>query len=162
MICDDVLSQLLDDELESEVTFAQRMSSSPPQATPLTLSLTPLRKAHRAPAAEGAFPLKPAAIVLSKSSLSEMSPPSAAREDSSRSESTPTHHHIYTSHITSHHITSSHHHIITSHTITSSHHHTITSSHSRFDVSLLSLSVSATTCVTRGSREDQSSLSATM
>uniref|UniRef100_A0A671VU15 Origin recognition complex subunit 1 n=1 Tax=Sparus aurata TaxID=8175 RepID=A0A671VU15_SPAAU len=77
MICDDVLSQLLDDELESEVTFAQRMSSSPPQATPLTHSLTPLRKAHRAPAAEGAFPLKPAAIVLSKSSLSEMSPPSA-------------------------------------------------------------------------------------
>uniref|UniRef100_A0A671VSM5 Origin recognition complex subunit 1 n=1 Tax=Sparus aurata TaxID=8175 RepID=A0A671VSM5_SPAAU len=86
MICDDVLSQLLDDELESEVTFAQRMSSSPPQATPLTHSLTPLRKAHRAPAAEGAFPLKPAAIVLSKSSLSEMSPPSAARDDSSRAE----------------------------------------------------------------------------
>lgn len=104
MICDDVLSQLLDDELESEVTFAQRMSSSPPQATPLTLSLTPLRKAHRAPAAEGAFPLKPAAIVLSKSSLSEMSPPLAARDDSSRSESTPTHHHI--THHTSHHITS--------------------------------------------------------
>ena len=89
MICDDVLSQLLDDELESEVAFAQRMSSSPPQATPLAHRLTPLRKAHRAPAAEGAFPLKPAAIVLSRSSLSEISPPSAAGDDSSRSESTP-------------------------------------------------------------------------
>ncbi|KAM8745451.1 origin recognition complex subunit 1 [Acanthopagrus schlegelii] len=83
MISEDVLSQLLDDELESEVTLAQRMSSSPPQATPLTHSLTPLRKAHRAPAAQDAFSLKPA-VVINKWSPPDMSPPSAARDDSSR------------------------------------------------------------------------------
>ncbi|XP_051231553.1 origin recognition complex subunit 1 isoform X2 [Dicentrarchus labrax] len=80
MIREDILSQLLDEELESEVMLAQRLSSSPPRTLPLTHSLTPLRKAHGAlaAAAQGAFPLKPSSVVLSK--LSETSsPPSPAR-----------------------------------------------------------------------------------
>ncbi len=84
MISEDVLSQLLDEELESEVMLAHRLSSSPPRALPLTYSLTPLRKAQRAPAAQDAFPLKPSAVVLNKLSISD-SPPSSARDDSSRS-----------------------------------------------------------------------------
>ncbi|XP_035509603.1 origin recognition complex subunit 1 [Morone saxatilis] len=85
MIREDILSQLLDEELESEVMLAQRLSSSPPRTLPPTHSLTPLRKTHRglaaaaAAAAQGAFPLKPSSVVLSK--LSETSsPPSPARE----------------------------------------------------------------------------------
>ncbi|XP_037627033.1 origin recognition complex subunit 1 isoform X1 [Sebastes umbrosus] len=81
MIREDILSQLLDEELESELT--QRLSASPPQALPLNNSLTPLRKAHRAPGAQGAFPLKPSAVVLNRVSPSETnSPPSTARGDS--------------------------------------------------------------------------------
>lgn len=86
MISEDVLSRLLDEELESKVMLAHRLSSSPPQAAPLTYSLTPLRKAHRAPAAQDAFPLKPSAVVLNKLSASD-SPPSSARDDCSRSDS---------------------------------------------------------------------------
>ncbi|KAL7396535.1 hypothetical protein ABVT39_007448 [Epinephelus coioides] len=85
MIREDILSKLLDEELESEVTLSQRLSSSssPPQVLPLTHSLSPLRKVHQAPASHGAFPLKP--VVLNKHCLSEMdSPPSSARDDSSR------------------------------------------------------------------------------
>ncbi|XP_076578395.1 origin recognition complex subunit 1 [Chaetodon auriga] len=82
---EDVLSQLLDKELESEVMLAQRLTSSPPQTLPLTHSLTPLRKAHRAPAAQDAFPLKPSVVVLSNRSLCEnISPPSSARDDPTR------------------------------------------------------------------------------
>ncbi|XP_040897248.1 origin recognition complex subunit 1 isoform X2 [Toxotes jaculatrix] len=89
MIREDVLSQLLDEDLESEVTLAHRLSSSPPQALPLAHSLVPLRKAHRAPAAQDAIPLLPAAIVLNKLPASEIdSPPSSARGDSTRA-STP-------------------------------------------------------------------------
>ncbi|XP_033503776.2 origin recognition complex subunit 1 isoform X2 [Epinephelus lanceolatus] len=87
MIREDILSKLLDEELESEVTLSQRLSSSssPPQVLPLTHSLSPLRKVHQAPAAQGAFPLKPSTVVLNKHCLSEMdSPPSSARDDSSR------------------------------------------------------------------------------
>ncbi|XP_033503774.2 origin recognition complex subunit 1 isoform X1 [Epinephelus lanceolatus] len=86
MIREDILSKLLDEELESEVTLSQRLSSSssPPQVLPLTHSLSPLRKVHQAPAAQGAFPLKPSTVVLNKHCLSEMdSPPSSARDDSS-------------------------------------------------------------------------------
>ncbi|XP_049911717.1 origin recognition complex subunit 1 isoform X2 [Epinephelus moara] len=87
MIREDILSKLLDEELESEVTLSQRLSSSssPPQVLPLTHSLSPLRMVHQAPAAQGAFPLKPSTVVLNKHSLSEMdSPPSSTRDDSSR------------------------------------------------------------------------------
>nr|XP_046248284.1 origin recognition complex subunit 1 isoform X2 [Scatophagus argus] len=80
MMREDVLSQLLDEDLESEVMLAQRLSSSPPQTLPLTHSLTPLRQAQRAPAAQEAFPLKTAAVVLNKMN----SPPSSARDDSAR------------------------------------------------------------------------------
>ncbi|XP_074492482.1 origin recognition complex subunit 1 isoform X2 [Sebastes fasciatus] len=85
MIREDILSQLLDEELESELMLAQRLSASPPQALPLNNSLTPLRKAHRAPGAQGAFLLKPSAVVLNRVSPSETnSPPSTARGDSTR------------------------------------------------------------------------------
>ncbi|XP_078114387.1 origin recognition complex subunit 1 [Sander vitreus] len=77
MICEDVLSQLLDEELESEVMLAQRLSASPLQALPLTHSLAPVRKAHQA-AAQGAFSLKPAAVVLDKLPEAD-SPLSSAR-----------------------------------------------------------------------------------
>uniref|UniRef100_A0A8C9XMD8 Origin recognition complex subunit 1 n=1 Tax=Sander lucioperca TaxID=283035 RepID=A0A8C9XMD8_SANLU len=66
MIREDVLSRLLDEELESEVMLAQRLSASPPQALALTHSLAPVRKGHQAATAPGAFSLKPAAIVLAK------------------------------------------------------------------------------------------------
>ncbi|XP_041791492.1 origin recognition complex subunit 1 [Chelmon rostratus] len=86
---EEVLSQLLDQELESEVMLAQRLSSSPPQVLPLAHGLTPLRTASRTPAARCPFPLKPSVVVLSKPSVSEtISPPSSARDDSARA-STP-------------------------------------------------------------------------
>ncbi|KAM7387812.1 hypothetical protein PAMP_024025 [Pampus punctatissimus] len=74
----DVLSQLLDEDLESEVMLSPRLSASPPQALPLAYSLTPLRKTHRGPA----ITLKPSTVILNKMSAAEMeSPPS--RDDSS-------------------------------------------------------------------------------
>lgn len=80
---EDVLSQLLDEELESEAMLAQRLSSSPPQALPLTHGLTPLRKPHRTAAAQDGIPLKPSVVVLSKRPLSELiSPPTSARSES--------------------------------------------------------------------------------
>lgn len=42
---DDTLSQLLDEELQSDATFAKVLSSSPPQATPLKHKAAPLK--HR-------------------------------------------------------------------------------------------------------------------
>lgn len=44
---EDTLSQLLDEELESDATFATVLSCSPPQATPLKHRLTPLIKVHK-------------------------------------------------------------------------------------------------------------------
>ncbi|XP_075963597.1 origin recognition complex subunit 1 isoform X2 [Anarhichas minor] len=78
MISEDILSQLLDEELESEVMWAVgRLSASPPQDLPLTHSLSPLKKPHTAP---DTFPLRPSTLVLHKVSLSERnSPPSSAR-----------------------------------------------------------------------------------
>ncbi|KAM9848832.1 origin recognition complex subunit 1 [Aulostomus maculatus] len=49
---DDLLSRLLDEELDEEVLLAQRLSSSPPQVLPLAHRLTPLRNSHRAPVAQ--------------------------------------------------------------------------------------------------------------
>uniref|UniRef100_A0A4W6C483 Origin recognition complex subunit 1 n=1 Tax=Lates calcarifer TaxID=8187 RepID=A0A4W6C483_LATCA len=63
MTREDILSQLLDQELESDVALAQRLSSSPPRALPLTHSLTPLRK--------GSVCLKPSTVLLNKLSPSE-------------------------------------------------------------------------------------------
>lgn len=58
MIREDVLNQLLDEDLESQVILAQRLSSSPPRALPHTHGLKPLRKSHRAPDAQDAVALK--------------------------------------------------------------------------------------------------------
>ncbi|XP_038570898.1 origin recognition complex subunit 1 isoform X1 [Micropterus salmoides] len=78
MIGEDV--QLQDEELESEVELADRLSSSPPLV--LSHRLTPLRKAHRPPVARDAFPLKP---IFNKRSAPEAdSPPSSAGDDSTR------------------------------------------------------------------------------
>ncbi|KAM6938234.1 origin recognition complex subunit 1 [Lycodopsis pacificus] len=72
MISEDILSQLLDEELDSEVMWAVgRLSASPPQDPPLTHSLTPLKKPHTAPDTLGTFPLKPSTLVLHRVSLSE-------------------------------------------------------------------------------------------
>uniref|UniRef100_A0A7N6BYB2 Origin recognition complex subunit 1 n=1 Tax=Anabas testudineus TaxID=64144 RepID=A0A7N6BYB2_ANATE len=69
----------------SLMSGTKRLSSSPPQALPLTHSLTPIRRAHTAPIAPLRISLKPSVVVLDK--LSEMdSPPSTARDDSTRSE----------------------------------------------------------------------------
>lgn len=80
MTPEDVLDQLLDEELETEVMLAQRLSSSPPQALPLTQRLTPLRKAHRAPTTQDAVLLMPH-IVINK----VPSPESHVADDSTRS-----------------------------------------------------------------------------
>lgn len=48
MIQDDELSQLLDEDMESEATLAQRLSSSPSQAPRLAHSLVSLGKTRRA------------------------------------------------------------------------------------------------------------------
>lgn len=75
MIGEDVLSQLLDEDLESEVMLAQRLSSSPPHHLPLLAhSLAPLRKANRAPVAEEAPPPR-SADVLGKRRPSETGGP---------------------------------------------------------------------------------------
>lgn len=71
---EDVLSQLLDEDLESDVMLAQRLSSSPPHHLPHTHSLTPLRKTTRAPGAKDAPPPK-SADILGKRRLSETSSP---------------------------------------------------------------------------------------
>lgn len=76
----DFLSQLLDEELESEVLLARRLSSSPPQVLHLTHSLTPVRKRHRPPAAQDASCLKPSSVVLNRLA----SPSSSIRDASSR------------------------------------------------------------------------------
>ncbi|XP_041863289.1 LOW QUALITY PROTEIN: origin recognition complex subunit 1 [Melanotaenia boesemani] len=81
---EDVLIHLLQEDLEKEVTLARRLPSSPPCSPTFAHSLTPLRKANRAPAAQDTIPLKSSAIVLHKMSLDEaQSPPSSARDDSS-------------------------------------------------------------------------------
>lgn len=85
MIREDVLIQLLDEDLESQVILAQRLSSSPPRALPHTRGLNPVRKSHRAPAAQDAVALK--------RSQSETS--SAATDESIRSVHTP--HRVLTS-----------------------------------------------------------------
>ncbi|XP_034387024.1 origin recognition complex subunit 1 isoform X2 [Cyclopterus lumpus] len=84
MISEDILSQLLDEELEGK-SAVRRLSDSPPQVLSFPHSLTPIRKPHKAPGALGTFPLRPSSIVLHKVSLSEgNSPPSPARHDSRR------------------------------------------------------------------------------
>uniref|UniRef100_A0A3Q3MCS1 Origin recognition complex subunit 1 n=1 Tax=Mastacembelus armatus TaxID=205130 RepID=A0A3Q3MCS1_9TELE len=83
MTPEDILGQLLDEE--RDVMLAQRLSSSPPQTLLHTHSLSPLWKAHRAPTAQDAIPLKRSTIVLDKLPVSVMdSPPSCARDDSTR------------------------------------------------------------------------------
>ncbi|XP_034738016.1 origin recognition complex subunit 1-like [Etheostoma cragini] len=85
MIRDDVLTQLLQEELEADVMLAQRLSASPPQALPPphTLTHTPARKTHQA----AAFPLKPSAVKLARLPEADSPLPSAGR-DSTRA-STP-------------------------------------------------------------------------
>uniref|UniRef100_A0A3Q3EED3 Origin recognition complex subunit 1 n=1 Tax=Labrus bergylta TaxID=56723 RepID=A0A3Q3EED3_9LABR len=71
---DDVLDQLLDEDLESEVMLAQRLSSSPPHTLTLTHRLTPLRKPR----------MKPSTVIINRLQISEMdSPPSSIRVDDS-------------------------------------------------------------------------------
>ncbi|XP_068446113.1 origin recognition complex subunit 1 isoform X2 [Clinocottus analis] len=83
-ISEDILSQLLDEELEVKSAVG-RLLHSPRQALPLPHSLTPLRKPHKAPGAQDTFPLRPTSSVIRKVSLSEgNSPPSPARHDSTR------------------------------------------------------------------------------
>ncbi|XP_060890620.1 origin recognition complex subunit 1 isoform X2 [Labrus mixtus] len=71
---DDVLDQLLDEDLESEVMLAQRLSSSPPLTLPLTHRLTPLRKSC----------MKPSTVVINRLQISEMDSPPSSVDDSTR------------------------------------------------------------------------------
>ncbi|XP_033996879.1 origin recognition complex subunit 1 isoform X1 [Trematomus bernacchii] len=75
VIAEDHLNQLLDEDPESELMLAQRLSSSPPQAVLLKHSLTPLRKN-----------LKPS-VLLNKMCLSEIN--SSPSSDHSTRATTP-------------------------------------------------------------------------
>ncbi|XP_053285825.1 origin recognition complex subunit 1 [Pleuronectes platessa] len=97
MTREDLVDHLLDEELES-VMLAQRLSSSPPQAHSLPHSLTPLSKTHRAPSTPLTHRLVPLTHRLTpfRKTLGDPagedaahlnpsdSPPSSAREDSTR------------------------------------------------------------------------------
>lgn len=65
MIAEDVLSQLLDEDLDEEAMLAQRLSSSPPLVPPPSDSFTPLRKARRAMPTQDALSLKPEDVLQS-------------------------------------------------------------------------------------------------
>uniref|UniRef100_A0AAQ5XNZ0 Origin recognition complex subunit 1 n=1 Tax=Amphiprion ocellaris TaxID=80972 RepID=A0AAQ5XNZ0_AMPOC len=83
---EDVVSQLLDKELDSKVMLAHRLSSSPPQPHPVTHRLTPINKAHRSPVTQGTIRLKPSTIALNRLPPSKMNRPLlSARENSTRS-----------------------------------------------------------------------------
>uniref|UniRef100_A0A3P9JYB6 Origin recognition complex subunit 1 n=1 Tax=Oryzias latipes TaxID=8090 RepID=A0A3P9JYB6_ORYLA len=77
---EDFLSQLLDEELNSEVKLAHRLSSSSSSSLPLssalTCSLTPLRSARKNSAAETASRLKLAPVRLNRRSSTEDDSPS--------------------------------------------------------------------------------------
>ncbi|MEQ2207806.1 hypothetical protein XENOCAPTIV_019004, partial [Xenoophorus captivus] len=86
---EDVLNHLLVEELESAGMQAQRLASSPPRSPILTHSLSPLKRTNRNLSSEHSIHLKPSTISRRNRSLSEADgPPSPARDDSSRSEST--------------------------------------------------------------------------
>ncbi|XP_029986461.1 origin recognition complex subunit 1 isoform X2 [Sphaeramia orbicularis] len=74
----DVLDRLLNEELESEGTLAQRLSASPPRAPPPHAPpsrLTPLKTAHSA-----AIALKPLSVIVNRRTSSDVdSPPSPTR-----------------------------------------------------------------------------------
>ncbi|XP_029904614.1 origin recognition complex subunit 1 [Myripristis murdjan] len=80
MTQDDIVIQLLDEELESEVVLAHRLPSSPPQALPLSHSLTPTKAAHSSAASQDVFRLKPYTISMS----TEASLSSSVKHDSTR------------------------------------------------------------------------------
>uniref|UniRef100_A0A3P9JR69 Origin recognition complex subunit 1 n=1 Tax=Oryzias latipes TaxID=8090 RepID=A0A3P9JR69_ORYLA len=77
---EDFLNQLLDEELNSEVKLAHRLSSSSSSSLPLssalTCSLTPLRSARKNSAAEAASRLKLAPVRLNRRSSTEDDSPS--------------------------------------------------------------------------------------
>uniref|UniRef100_A0A3P8SA44 Origin recognition complex subunit 1 n=1 Tax=Amphiprion percula TaxID=161767 RepID=A0A3P8SA44_AMPPE len=82
---EDVVSQLLDKELDSKVMLAHRLSSSPPQPHPVTHRLTPINKAHRSPVTQGTIRLKPSTIALNRLPPSKMNRPLlSARENCTR------------------------------------------------------------------------------
>lgn len=83
---EEVLSQLLNEELESKVTLTRRPPPSPAHPLRVTHSLTPLRKAHRPTGAQCGVPLKSSSVFLNKWPLSDSeSPLSPAKDDSTRS-----------------------------------------------------------------------------
>lgn len=77
---EEVLSQLLNEELESKVTLTRRRPPSAAHPLPVTHSLTPLRKAHRPTGARCGVP---SSVFLNKLSDSD-SPLSPAKDDSTR------------------------------------------------------------------------------
>ncbi|CAI5636849.1 unnamed protein product [Oreochromis niloticus] len=82
---EEVLSQLLNEELESKVTLTRRPPPSPAHPLRVTHSLTPLRKAHRPTGAQCGVPLKSSSVFLNKWRLSDSeSPLSPAKDDSTR------------------------------------------------------------------------------
>lgn len=85
---EEVLSQLLNEELESKVTLTRRLPFSAAHPLPVTHSLTPLRKAHRPTGARcGVL----SSVFLNKLSDSD-SPLSPAKDDSTRSAPSRTQH----------------------------------------------------------------------
>ncbi|XP_077390771.1 origin recognition complex subunit 1 isoform X2 [Festucalex cinctus] len=73
-----VLSQLLDEELQSEVELAKKLSVSPLQVLHPIYSLTPFRKMHITPANPDTISQKPSVVNMNnKLSVSEMDSPSS-------------------------------------------------------------------------------------
>uniref|UniRef100_A0A3B3IM80 Origin recognition complex subunit 1 n=1 Tax=Oryzias latipes TaxID=8090 RepID=A0A3B3IM80_ORYLA len=89
---EDFLNQLLDEELNSEVKLAHRLSSSSsslPLSSALTCSLTPLRSARKNSAAEAASRLKLAPVRLNRRSSTEDDSPSETSRPEADCESSP-------------------------------------------------------------------------
>ncbi|XP_019738192.1 origin recognition complex subunit 1 isoform X1 [Hippocampus comes] len=82
----DALSQLLDEEFESEVELAQKLSTSPPQLLHPTYNLTPRGKMHTTPANSDSISLKPSLVIMNKLSVYDMDIESQTRAVSSLTE----------------------------------------------------------------------------
>ncbi|KAL3976917.1 guanylate cyclase soluble subunit alpha [Sarotherodon galilaeus] len=82
---EEVLSQLLNEELESKVTLTRRLPPSPAHPLRVTHSLTPLRKARRPTGAQCGVPLKSSSVFLNKRPLSDSDSPLSPSKDDSTS-----------------------------------------------------------------------------
>ncbi|XP_029356044.1 origin recognition complex subunit 1 isoform X2 [Echeneis naucrates] len=88
--CVDAVDRLLDEE--PEALLAQRLSSSPPQALPLSHRLTPLRKSRRTPTSQYGVPVSPS-LVLNRVSVSDINGHTSPSKDDASRAMTPSRRH---------------------------------------------------------------------